>query len=91
VPLDDERAAVIEHLSYTDGMLDHDCETHLARVTRRDVASNPRCPVCKSDDPRGRRPMFHPQHKWAPCWVRLPDGDVCGCEAGVLHPPGHFV
>jgi hypothetical protein len=48
-------------------------------VRPRDVADNPRCPVCKSDDPRGRAPMFHPAHRWGPCQVQLPGQEVCGC------------
>ena len=40
-------------------------------VTPRDLAINPRCPDCKPG------PMFHPAYRWGPCWVRLPDGELC--------------
>jgi len=33
-------------------------------VKPRRIDPNPRCEVCKSGDPRGRAPMFHPAHKW---------------------------
>ena len=46
-------------------------------VRPRDLAINPRCPDCQSPDPNGRPPMFHPAHPWGPCWVRLPDGELC--------------
>ena len=46
-------------------------------VKPRDLAINPRCPDCQSPDPNGRPPMFHPAHPWGPCWVRLPDGELC--------------
>ena len=40
-------------------------------VKPRDLAINPRCPDCKTG------PMFHPAHRWGPCWVRLPGGELC--------------
>ncbi len=52
-------------------------------VKPRQLDPNPRCYECKSPDPRGRAPMFHPEHKWEPCWVRMPSGEECGCMAGV--------
>ena len=42
-----------------------------------DLALNPRCPDCKSPDRSGRPLMFHPAHRWGPCWVRLPGGELC--------------
>ena len=46
-------------------------------VRPRELAMLPRCPDCTSPDPSGRPPMFHPAHRWGPCWVRLPDGELC--------------
>jgi hypothetical protein len=43
------------------------------QVVRRNLTPNPRCPDCKTG------PMFHPAHRWEPCLVRLPGGEVCGC------------
>jgi len=40
-----------------------------------------RCTACKDG------PMFHPEHRWRPCWVRLPNGEECGCTVGVRQPP----
>jgi hypothetical protein len=40
-------------------------------VRPRGLAINPRCPECKTG------PRFHPAHRWGPCWVRLPDGELC--------------
>ena len=37
----------------------------------RDLAINPRRPDCKTG------PMFHPAHRGGPCWVKLPDGELC--------------
>ena len=55
-----------------------------AWVKPRRIDPNPRCPECKSPDPRGRAPMFHPAHKWGPCQVRMPGGDPCGCTEGIV-------
>jgi hypothetical protein len=42
----------------------------------------PRCPHCKTGPP-----AFHPAHRWRPCWVKLPNGEECGCTVGVQEPP----
>ena len=42
-----------------------------ANVKPRDIDPNPRCPDCKTG------PMFHPAHRWGPCWVKLPGGELC--------------
>ena len=39
------------------------------------------CTACQTG------PMHHPEHRWEPCWVRLPGGDECGCTIGVRQPP----
>ena len=52
-------------------------------VKPREIDPNPRCYECKSPDPMGRAPVFHPAHRWGPCEVRMPGGDECGCTAGV--------
>ncbi len=55
----------------------------LDRVKAGWVDPNPRCPECKSPDPRGQAPMFHPEHKWQPCPALVPGGEECGCTVGV--------
>jgi hypothetical protein len=60
-----------------------------ANVKPRDLDPNPRCYECKSPDPRGRAPMFHPAHRWGPCEVRMPGGNRCGCMADVQHGADH--
>jgi hypothetical protein len=51
-----------------------------SEIKPRDIPSNPRCPVCKAEDPRSGHPMYHPAHPWGPCRVRLLDGTECGCR-----------
>ena len=58
----------------------------LDKVKPRDLDFMARCYECKSPDTpllRGRPPMLHPQHRWGPCDVRVPGGELCGCRAGV--------
>jgi hypothetical protein len=40
-------------------------------VRPRDLVTLPRCPECKAG------PMFHPAHRWGPCWVKMPNGEAC--------------
>jgi hypothetical protein len=51
-----------------------------AQVKPRNLDPNPRCYECKSDDLSGRAPMFHPAHRWGPCEVRMPGGELCPHE-----------
>jgi hypothetical protein len=50
-------------------------------VKPRDIPANPRCADCKSADPRGRAPMFHPAHPHGRCLVSLPGGERCACTS----------
>jgi hypothetical protein len=61
-------------------------------VRPRELAMLPRCPDCTSPDPSGRPPMFHPAHRWGPCWVKLPDGELCphGVSCLVTSSPPQF-
>jgi hypothetical protein len=52
---------------------------------RRDP--NPRCHSCSSPDPNGRLPMFHPEHRWGPCEVRLPGGTTAAARRRPAAPP----
>jgi hypothetical protein len=61
-------------------------EDWYASVKPRQRDANPRCRSCSSPDPNGRPPMFHPEHRWGPCEVRLSGGDYCGCTVGVQQP-----
>ena len=54
------------------------------QVKPRRIDPNPRCSACKSPDRVGRAPMAHPQHRWGPCQVRMPDGPECGYTEGVV-------
>ncbi len=57
-------------------------------IKERNLGWNERCPECKSPDPKGMPPMFHPAHKWGPCQVQPPGQDVCGCTVGVESSTG---
>ena len=58
-------------------MVDAECWYDPSPAKARELASNPRCPDCTSPDLSGRLPMFHPAHRWEPCGVRLPGGELC--------------
>jgi hypothetical protein len=58
----------------------------LDKIKPRNLDIMPRCYECKSPDTpllRGRQPMFHTEHRWGPCDVRMPGGDECGCTVVV--------
>jgi hypothetical protein len=31
-------------------------------------------------------PMFHPTHRWGPCWVRMPGGEFCPHQEPTTRP-----
>jgi hypothetical protein len=55
----------------------------LELVKPRDVASNPRCPDCRSLDRNPQMPpMMHIAHPCGPCQMRdIGAVDVCGCTS----------
>lgn len=48
-------------------------------VKPRDVTYGPRCPACKSPDPKGMPPMFHMAHPFGPCELYSDRYGLCGC------------
>jgi hypothetical protein len=56
-------------------------------VKPRRIDPNPRCHECKSDDPGGRAPMFHPAHSSGPCDVKMPGGELCPHQEPSATPP----
>jgi hypothetical protein len=45
-------------------------------IVERDLAMLPRCYECKSADPMGGAPMYHPVHPWGACQV-VEAGEAC--------------